>query len=148
MTRLHLYKAFPAADSFLLLQFISTLLQASIRKYKATKSILHTLLLSINSNMQLSHGLIITTLLSAGALALPKEPVQARTHMNQTPWIATYDAANIDCSGDPLGPHVNLDKGTDPKAFARTDITTNVKVYFGDSKCIVAYTSYTDPKVC
>ena len=146
MTRLHLYKSFPAADSFIF-QLISTFLQASNRKYKATKSISHTLLLSINPNMQLSHGVIITTLLSAGALALPKDPVKSR-HMNQTPWIATYDAANIDCSGDPLGPHVNLDKGTGPKTFARTDITTNVKVYFGDSKCIVAYTSYTDPKVC
>lgn len=99
--------------------------------------------------MQLSLVLVLTTLLSAGALALPSGPVQARTHMNQTPWIAMYDAGNTGCSGDPLnGSHVNLDKGTDPKAFARTDITTNVKVSFGDSKCIVAYTSYTDPKVC
>ena len=97
--------------------------------------------------MQLSPVLILTALLSAGALALLSHSVETRTHMNETPWIAMYAATSIGCSGDPLGSQVDLDKGTGPKAFARTDSTTNVKVYFGDAKCIVAYTSYTNSKV-
>lgn len=68
--------------------------------------------------------------------------------MGQTPWITMYDAGNTDCSGDAIqGSHVALDKGDGPKNFPRTDVTTNVQVSFGDSKCIVAYTSYTDKKV-